>query len=434
MPVPFCRVLAVLAVAAAFLPAGKAAASTLKTLHSFCAEASCTDGKSPEGPLAMDVAGNIYGTTFQGGKNGCGTIFELSPPAHSSRWRYTILHSLCAGYTIEHGALPVSRLIIDVTGNLYGTTFNGGKENAGVAFKLSPNANRTKWTYTEIADLCIRGYCSVNASTQSYGLTYQGASSGVLYDGVSPLYGQNRIAGRYLLGTLYELRPAADGTHWTARTIHGFCGKDGVCPEGSFPDDTLTMDPNGNLFGPAYVGGATGVGTIFEFSPKPGGKWSSTVLHNFCQQDCTDGEAPNSELLWDTAGNLYGTAGSGGPFCPQSTLGCGVLFKLTPNGTQSDFSVLHSFCAEQGCPDGAWPSGPLAMDASGAIYGVTDYNNGTIFKMDSAFHTLYSFCARANCADGTYPGGLTIDGSGTLFGITVGGGVHGEGTVFELSP
>jgi uncharacterized repeat protein (TIGR03803 family) len=195
------------------------------------------------------------------------------------------------------------------------------------------------------------------------------------------------------------------------------------------------MDASGNLFGPAYVGGASNVGTIFEFSQKPNGKWSPTVLHDFCQQQsCTDGEAPDSELLRDAAGNLYGTAGSGGPFCPQSMLGCGVLFKLTPNATQSSYSVLHSFCAEQGCPDGAWPAGPLAMDASGAIYGVTDYSNGTIFKMENAFRTLYSFCTQANCADGTHPDGLTIDGSGNLFGIAAGGGAHGQGTVFELSP
>jgi uncharacterized repeat protein (TIGR03803 family) len=438
MAVPFCRAI-LLGVASmiffAGAPGGAAHASTFKVLHSFCAEANCTDGKSPEGPLALDASGNIYGTTFFGGKNGCGTIFELSPPARGSHWRHRILHSLCAGFTIKHGTLPVSRLIIDVSGNLYGTTFNGGKENAGVVFELSPNANHSKWTYREIADLCVRKFCGTNVSTQSYGLTYRGASSGVPYDGVSPLYGQNQLAGRYMLGALYALQPKSGGTHWSAKTIHDFCGKDGVCTEGSFPDNTLTFDASGNLFGAAYVGGANNVGTIFEFSPKSNGKWAPTVLHDFCQQPgCTDGEAPNSELLRDATGNLYGTAGSGGAFCPQSSVGCGVLFKLTPNGTQSSYGVLHGFCAEHGCPDGAWPAGPLAMDTSGAIYGVTGYNNGTIFRMDDAFHTLYSFCAQANCADGIHPGGLTIDGSGNLFGIAVGGGTHGEGTVFELSP
>ena len=415
--------------------AGGASAYTLKTLHSFCAEANCTDGQSPEGPLAMDAAGNIYGTTFQGGKNTCGTIFELSPPARGAHWRYKVLHSLCAGFTTKNGALPVSRLVIDVNGNLYGTTLNGGKEEAGVAFELSPNADRSKWTYNKIADLCIHGECVAMGGTLSYGLTYLGASSGALYDGVSPLYGQNQIAGRFMLGAIYELRPTIGKKKWSAKNIHNFCSKDGVCTDGSFPDNTLTMDADGNLFGPAEVGGVVGVGTIFEISPKSkDGKWKSTVLHNFCQQGCTDGEAPNSELLRDAAGNLYGTAGSGGPFCPQSMLGCGVLFKLTPEGAQSGYSVLHSFCAEQGCPDGAWPNGPLAMDASGAIYGVTDYNNGTVFMMDGAFHTLYSFCARANCADGSHPGGMTIDVSGNLFGIAAGGGAYGEGTVFELSP
>ena len=429
---PFRRILAVFALLTATVFASDASAHTLRTLHSFCAKADCTDGKSPEGPLAMDAAGNIYGTTFQGGKNGCGTIFELSP--EGPHWRYRILHSLCAGYTIRHGALPVSRLIIDVHSNLYGTTFNGGKQNAGVAFELSPNADRTKWTYSDIANLCIRGYCAANSSTQSYGLTYRGASSGVPYDGVSPLYGQNQMAGRYMLGMLYELQPAADRTRWTARIIHEFCGPDGTCTEGSFPDNTLTMDANGDLFGPAYLGGTTGVGTIFEFSPKRSGKWAPTVLHDFCQTDCTDGQAPNSELLRDATGNLYGTAGSGGPNCPQSTLGCGVLFKLVPNADQSQYSVLHSFCAKQGCPDGAWPGGPLVMDGSGAVYGVTDYNNGTVFKMGDTFHTVYAFCTKADCADGMHPGGLTIDGSGNLFGITAGGGDYGQGTVFELTP
>jgi uncharacterized repeat protein (TIGR03803 family) len=118
----------------------------------------------------MDAAGNIYGTTFQGGKNTCGTIFELSPPAGGAEWRYKILHNLCAGFTTKNGALPVSRLIIDTSGNLYGTTLNGGNEEAGVGFRLSPNADRTKWTYRKVKDLCDIDGCPGSGGVMNWGL------------------------------------------------------------------------------------------------------------------------------------------------------------------------------------------------------------------------------------------------------------------------
>lgn len=434
-PVMFCRaLLVVFALGLTHAAFDGADAYTLTTLHAFCAKANCTDGKSPEGGLVMDAAGNIYGTTFYGGKSNCGTIFELSPGAQGQPWRHKVLHSLCAGFTVKNGALPISRLVLDTSGKLYGTTLNGGAHNAGVAFRLSPNANSSKWTYDKLTDLCIHDQCGENVGTLSFGLTYQGASAGALYDGASPLYGQNQQAGRFMLGTVFELSPAQDKMHWHAKNIHTFCNRHGTCPDGAFPDATLTMDGTGNLLGAAWVGGSASVGTIFELSPKSeAGKWKASALYTFCQQgDCTDGNGPNSEIVKDAAGSLYGTAASAGEFCPNSS--CGVLFKLAPSGKQPQYSVLHRFCTEEGCPDGAAPSGSLLTDSSGAIYGATSHNPGTIYKMGASFETLYEFCAQNNCTDGEHPEGLMMDGAGHIFGVTAGGGAYGQGTVFELSP
>jgi len=190
------------------------------------------------------------------------------------------------------------------------------------------------------------------------------------------------------------------------------------------------LDASGNLFGTTFGGNP---GTVFELQPGAK-KWTHTVLHTFCSaQNCSDGNGPDSPLIFDAAGNLFGTTLEGGDF------GSGALFKLTPNGEQSKFKVLHSF---GGFGDGIYPSAGLAMDANGNLFGVTtqgggEQNAGIAFEFTKAgaYNVLYTFCALQNCADGSEPPStMVMDAAGHLFGTTDRGGGADSGTVFELLP
>ncbi len=161
-----------------------AAHGRLTTLHNFCTLGGCSDGKAP-GQLSMDLSGNVFGVTEDGGpQRGKGTVFEL---VHGRT--YKGLYGFCRRHNCDDGAFPQGRLIVDTSGNLYGTTGGGGTHKSGVAFKLSQSGGRWR-TYTKLYDFCsLGGNNCPDGSGPSGGLTYAGAESGVLYDGVSPLYG-----------------------------------------------------------------------------------------------------------------------------------------------------------------------------------------------------------------------------------------------------
>src|ERR1043165_5620877 len=170
----------------AFASVGTADAWTLRTLHSFCAEAKCADGANPLAGLVRDSAGNLYGTTETGGNTrdcnlGCGVAFELSPTGQN--WTYSVLHTFCP--SCGDGAFPLAALIVDVNGNLYGTTAAGPGNGCVTVFRLSPNAGRTKWK-----EKILHAFsCDPFGDQATSALTYQGKDSGLPYDGTSPLYG-----------------------------------------------------------------------------------------------------------------------------------------------------------------------------------------------------------------------------------------------------
>jgi uncharacterized repeat protein (TIGR03803 family) len=256
-------------------------------------------------------------------------------------------------------------------------------------------------------------------------------TAALLADGNGNLLGTTRLGGGY--GQVFEIRPPAAGeTAWTEAFLHSFTGTDG-----NYPFAGLIADRAGNLYGTTSMGGANNEGVAFELSPPPAGKnaWTEHVLHSF---GGLDGRDPIAGVVADSAGNLYGTTAFGGA---GPVLGCGVVFELAPQagGTAWIESVLHSF----NCIDGFQPQSGLIADDSGNLYGTTYLgganNDGGVFELSPpaagetawTLTVLFSF----NKDDGLNPqAGLIADGEGDLFGTTYAGGVYGEGVVFELRP
>jgi uncharacterized repeat protein (TIGR03803 family) len=391
---------------------------TETVLYSFCTKATCIDGRSPHyAGLIMDGSGNLYGTTTFGGggsahlrpttsiggTSDAGVVFELIPNPARTKWIETVLYSFCTEAGCTDGNNPYAGLIMDGSGNLYGTTNLGGTHNGGTVFELTPNAARTKWTETVLYSFCTKA--SRFRDT----------------------------AGRYF----------------------------DTCIDGWAPYGPLIMDGSGNLYGTTPFGGATNAGVVFELIPNAARTtWTETVLHNFCADaahrrdaaggralspNCADGNNPYAGLTMDGSGNLYGTSSKGGSQ-RLITQGSGTVFELAPNAARTRWTetILYSFCAESNCIDGAYPHAGLITHGSGHLYGTTfaGIRAGTVFELTpNAARTkwtetvLHSFCAESNCIDGAYPhAGLIMDGSGHLYGTTNGGGAHYRGTVFELKP
>jgi uncharacterized repeat protein (TIGR03803 family) len=234
-------------------------------------------------------------------------------------------------------------------------------------------------------------------------------------------------------------------------TIYSFSGPDGASPLGK-----LVFDQAGNLYGTTQLGGANGGGSVFELSPNGDGTWTETTIYSFCQTaGCTDGSNPLAALIFDAAGNLYGTAVGGGARCPlEGTAGCGVVFELSPplQGGEWIESVLYDFCqltTDARCPDGFAPASKLIFDAAGNLYGTADAGmngQGIVFELSPRVGSwietvLYSFCSVGiypHCLDGRAPlAGVVFDGEGNLYGTTQSGGsryLMGGGVVYKLTP
>jgi len=407
-------------------------------IHTFCSLTNCQDGAMPDSPLLADAGGNLFGTAYSGGTGNCGTetcgtIFEMTP-RRPGGYRFSVLHDFCSEFNCGDGVLPLAGVIMDVNGNLYGTATNGGLNGGGTAFELVRHKNGTN-RFKLLYPFCVRRpNCDDGAAPEFDGLSYQGAAVGALYDGTSPLYGTAQSGGAG--GVVYALNPpTADSKKWSESVLYSFCSQSN-CTDGVLPQHGLFVDAAGNLYGTTSSGGAYGQGVIFELS-QSGGSWSETVLYSFCPGggSCTDGTYPSSPLMMDSSGNLYGTTANGG------NGGNGVLFRLVPNGTNSTYAVLYTFCSVAGCADGAVPSGKLLLDGSGDILGSTIIGgtdgSGVIYDFDgSALHVLHMFCRRSDCADGGNPvGGLAAGADGNLYGTTSSGGDAQQqaGVVFRLT-
>jgi uncharacterized repeat protein (TIGR03803 family) len=402
---------------------GAQAAPTLTTLHSFCAWANCGDGADPSAALLMDSAGNIYGTAPTGGKHYDGVVFKLAP--NGGRYKEYVLHNFCAKAGCADGSTPLSDLIEDAAGNLYGTASRRGQYDGGVVFRLAPGDRG--WGLTVLHNFNTKG-----GSDPETGLTYAGQSHGQLWDGSSPLYGTAARGGNYGNGVAYQLTHS--GNVWSYARIHDF--------NTSSVPNALTMDPSGNLFGTTQFGGQYGGGLLFKLAA---GSWKETVLHSFCKSaKCADGNQPVGRLAIDSSGDVFGATTYGGTSstCPYSG-GCGVVFEHIAGG---NYSVIYNVCSKKGCSDGGFPLAPIIDSAghlfattSGDPYGAASY--GSIFELTNSGGswsetTLYNFCSKLGCVDGAHPYASPIlNPAGYLFGTTIDGGTKDDraGTVFRLA-
>jgi uncharacterized repeat protein (TIGR03803 family) len=214
----------------------------------------------------------------------------------------------------------------------------------------------------------------------------------------------------------------------TFTVLYDFCSQVG-CMDGRHPFPALMQGPDGNLYGGVCAGGLYRNGTIFKLTPDG----QVTTLHNFCPQTgCPDGAYPYGSFLLGIDGNIYGAAWFGG------TAGYGTLFKMTPSG---QFTTLHTFCLQTGCPDGEYPWGYLSQDDQGNIYGTASAggspgSEGTVFRLapTGQMQVLHTFCDHGACPDGRIPNGtLILQPGGVIYGTTQSGGAHNEGTVFSLT-
>jgi hypothetical protein len=375
-------------------------------------------GALPAGGLVMDSAGNLYGATSEGGTStscgsyGCGTIFEMSPNG-SGGYTYNVLYNF---NSFDSDSIPLGSMVMDAAGNLYGATSGFSR---GEIFELSPNGSGG-WTETVLYTFSNDGI----------------GSTPIVLDKKGNISGASSYGGASNDGFVIELTPGANG--WTLNQLHDFGG-----PDGNFPVAGVILDPLGNVYGTTQLGGTStnctnGCGLVYEMEHTANG-WQELVLLQF---DGSNGSLPQAPLLMDAAGDLFGTASAGG------SKGYGIVFKLKRVGETWQPSILHNFTQANG--DGAAPNTALILDGSGNLYGTTtsgggglgdcfsdgDTGCGSAFELSFSNGTwkekiLHDFTG-AN--DGGFPGGVILDPSGNLYGPARAGGTHAYGNGFELSP
>jgi uncharacterized repeat protein (TIGR03803 family) len=419
-----------------------AGAGTEKVLYNF------TGGRDGGylldiGHVARDGAGNLFGTTEEGGNQGCfnqlgcGTVFELS----LSNGAYTekTLHVFTGG---SDGANPATGVTLDSAGHIYGTTYGGGTYGGGTVFELTPAMTADPgWTETVL-------YSFGNGTDGG------GPEASVILDAAGNIYGTTYSGGNlacnapYGCGVAYEISSSG-----VFSVIYSFCSAT-ACADGADPEGSLAMDSAGTLYGMTGFGGSEDLGTVFELSTKAGLGWKETVLHSF---NGSDGYAYPSygglTLVTRKIGNkkkdvIFGVTGQGG----SNACNCGTVFEIRKSGSGYALTVLHSFVGANG--DGSSPYGTL-VEANGKLFGTTfgggdlsqSCNNGSgcgiVFELAYEQNVwtetiLYTFTGN----DGESPtSGLVADSRGNLYGVTAFGGSGGDecygeacGVVYGVRP
>jgi uncharacterized repeat protein (TIGR03803 family) len=381
-------------------------ASTTEVIYSFLGD---DDGEYADTDVAIDGAGNLYGTTVLGGDFASGTVFQLAPVAGS--WVHNVVYSFTSG---ADGAEPYKGVTVDAAGNLYGTAVAGGSGSCeggcGVAYKLTNSGG--VWTQTVL-----------HAFTG--GLDGSGPGARLTVDGKGNLYGMAPTGGAYGAGTIYQLHQSPNG-NWRLKVIHAFTGG----ADGATGSAGQMIARGGHLYGAATAGGAYGSGTVFQLTPRPTGEWDFRVIYSF--QGQPDAGFPYGGLLFDSAGNLYGTTYYDG------ANDLGSVYQLTPSvsGEWAE-KVLYSFKSNG---DGNSSISNLVLDTAGNLYGTTSEGgngSGTIFALSQrgggwVEKVLHSF---TGSPDGAFPYTGMVPGlAGEFYGATVHGGANGDGAIYKFTP
>jgi len=371
-----------------------------KVLYSF---SGTMGGWNSQAPLVLDNAGNLYGTTTSGPNNACcGAVFELTHT--DTGWVETVIYSFQGG---SDGKYP-NGLAIDKQGNLYGTA-QGGDFNCGVFFRATP---RSGGGWGELT-LYSFGQVSTDACEPLGSLTMDSSGN---------LYGLTQVGGSQNLGTVFELTPS--GGAWIENVLWSFNGPDGANPS------AFVFDSSGNIYGTTTSAGVYNEGGVFKLIPTSGG-WTETSIFSFTGGD--NGCSPNN-VVFDSSGNLYGTTQA----CGADNVG--TFFRLTPTVGQWKMSVLHAFT---GGFDGAIPNAGIMFDKAGNLWGTASlgglYGDGTVFRLIPPFSGgrwtlgVYSF---KGSSDGANPHAGVVFGkstSGTLaYGTTLAGGLSNIGVVYQI--
>jgi uncharacterized repeat protein (TIGR03803 family) len=395
-----------------------AQSQTFQVLYSFLGG---SDGSQPEGYLAIDGDGNLYGTTVFGGvttgcqgeaQGGCGTTFVVTPPGGE-----TVLYRFQNG---SDGWFPFAGLMLDPRGNMYGTTGYGtGPSDAGNVFKLNPKTGEIR---------VIEGF--------SGGTEGGGPHSNLIEDYYGNIYGTTTAGGElgcdppYGCGVVFKLDGAGKET-----VLHTFTGP----PDGEQPLAGVVEDSRGSLYGTTEGGGTGacpggGCGTVYKIDSHG----TETILHSFGYP--RDGIAPYAAVILDDQGNLYGTASA------RASGNLGLIFRIDAKGR---YKVLYEFPAGPAGgpgPDGGIPYAALVRDSAGNLYGTTSVGGdlscgymgngcGAVFRLDpdGNYSVLHAF---TDGADGAYPsfGSLLLDASGDLYGLAPSGGINDNGVLFEITP
>jgi len=381
-------VLAVLAVAPF------ASAQTFNDLYNFMGS---QDGRHPRSAPILDRDGNLYGTTYAGGNfdsngicnyAGCGVVYKIDTAGNE-----TPLYSFNGQ---PDGAGLVGGVVSDSSGNLYGTTAYGGTNGYGTVFVIGPaGGEKILQSFTGGADGGVpNGGLVIDKKGNLYGTTYVGGSAG--------------------LGTVFQVSSSG-----AFSSLYSFVDS----AHGSHPNATLTLGPDGNLYGTTQYGGAANRGAVFELDL---GSGTESVLYSFAGMP--DGAYPQGQLVF-SGKDIYGTTAEGG------LSNNGTVFRLSSASAEA---VLHSF---GGNPDGSYPTGGVLLDKAGNIYGTTLHGgsngvpgSGVVYKIDTSGNEtlLYSF---QGSFDGQGPASsLVLNPAATaLYGTTVQGGFDCCGVVYSVT-